>query len=149
MVHRNSIYERQLKLGSTRTLACADWRPRQSAMRDPTIQKSPCSSLFQDIPAFAPGGEGGVKWRILYSRIRSPGNERTCRGSRNLGRPCGIRLPSQIANRKSQIKNSSIPPSLQNSTTPIRPLPSGWDYLSTASPIFHPSPENRELGNAR
>src|SRR5882724_12781652 len=32
--------------------------PRQSAMRDPTMQKSPCSSLFQDIPAFAPGGRG-------------------------------------------------------------------------------------------
>ena len=149
MVHRNSIYERQLKLGSTRALACSDGRPRQSAMRDPTNQKSPCSSLFQDIPAFAPGGEGGVKWLFLYSRVRSPGNERTCRGSRNLGTPCGIRLPSPIANRKSQIKNSSMPPSLQNSTTPIRPLPSGWGQLSTARPSFHPSPENRELGNAR
>src|SRR5882724_11791340 len=27
--------------------------------------------------------------------------------------------------------------------------PSGWGQLSTASPSFHPPPENRKLGNAR
>ena len=74
MVHRNSIYERQLKLGSTRALACSDGRPRQSAMRDPTNQKSPCSSLFQDIPAFAPGGEGvsDGEFYTAICRLRFP-----------------------------------------------------------------------------
>src|SRR5882724_12490824 len=126
MVHRNSIYERQLKLGSTRALACSDCRPRQSAMRDPTIQKSPCSSLFQDIPAFAPGGEGGVKWRILYSRVRLA-RQRT-HLSRLAESRDALRNPSPLPDRKSQIKNSSLPPSL-----PSVPTPQVWWFFAVSS----------------
>jgi len=44
---------------------------------------------------------------------------------------------SQIGNRKSKIPPCPITPKLHHSNPP---LPSGWDYLSTASPIFQPAP---------
>src|SRR5882724_3467637 len=135
MVHRNSIYERQLKLGSTRALACSDWRPPPVGHAGSHHSKKPVFQLIPGYSSLCPWGEGVSNGGFYTSVSARPATN--------------ARLPSPIANRKSQIKNSSMPPSLQNSTTPIRPLPSGWGQLSTARPSFHPSPENRKLGNAR
>ena len=50
--------------GSTRALACSDWRPRQSAMLNPTIQKSPNPASFRPLPL-------GKGWRGVRVRLAS------------------------------------------------------------------------------
>src|SRR5882724_3289182 len=113
MVHRNSIYERQLKLGSTRALACSDWPPRQSAMLDTTNQKSPCSSLFQDIPAFAPGGEGYQMANFIQPCARTHAGQSVSHPATNTlvgtRASSGRLVVSPIASPKSPIENSSRP----------------------------------------
>src|SRR5882724_8787999 len=110
MLHRNSINECQLKLRSAHALSHFPTAPAQSAVLDPTNQKCPYSSLFQDIPAFA-GGEGGIKWRILYSLApeHTPDNHSpSSRDERTLLRLAESRVgwsypPAPIANLKSKI----------------------------------------------
>src|SRR5882724_12490825 len=78
------------------------------------------SRIFQPLPL---GGRGVSNGGFYTAVSGSPGNERTCRGLRNLGTPCGIRLPSPIANRKSKI------PPCPHHSHPSPPLKFGGSSL--------------------